>query len=410
MANIHDVARLAGVASVTVSRFLNASGPVSSASRRKIEAAVDALGYVPNALAQGLKSRATHTIGLVVSDVTNPFFTSIARGVEDVAQQAGYSVILCNSDENVEKQAIYLEVLRRKRMDGLLIAPASEDGRAILEWSRHCGPVCILDRTISHVDVQAVGIDVVRSDSVDAAERLVTHLVSHGHRRIGIITGPEDISTASARLEGYRRSLRTSDISPDPTLERRGPFTVESGYAAAASLLNESQPPTAIFAANNFITIGVLAALRDRGLSVPQRVAVVGFDEIPQIALAAPFLTVAAQAATTVGRQGARFLLERVSALRGGGPPPAGHELVLETEMIIRQSCGCPVDEAPGLSSMGLQFRASDLYRQSGQVASDGSPLDIDHVPSKPATTGKQKGRDQAVVGGHRGGRLRGET
>lgn len=349
MANIHDVAKRAGVASVTVSRYLNGTAPVGAVSRRKIEDAIRDLRYVPNALAQSLKSRATHTIGLVVTDVTNPFFTSIARGVEDVAQEAGYSVILCNSDEDVEKQAVYLEVLRRKRVDGLLIAPASDDGRAIAEWSCHCGPVCILDRTIEGVEVRSAGIDVVRSDSLEPAERLVSHLISHGHRRIAIVTGPPDVSTARARLEGYRCALDTAGIEHDPALERDGAYTVESGYAATRSLLDAPRPPTAIFAANNFLTIGVLAALRDRRLSVPEDVAVVGFDEIPQIALAMPSLTVAAQSATAIGRQGATLLLRRVGASRGREASAPGQELVLDTELIIRRSCGCSPED-PGLS------------------------------------------------------------
>lgn len=342
MANIHDVAKRAGVASVTVSRYLNGTAPVGAEARRKIESAVRDLGYVPNALAQSLKSRATHTIGLVVTDVTNPFFTSIARGVEDVAQEAGFSVILCNSDEDAEKQAVYLAVLRRKRVDGLLIAPASDDGRAIVEWGRTCGPVCILDRTIERLEVRSSGIDTVRSDSVEPAEQLVCHLISHGHRRIAIVTGPLDVSTARARLQGYRHALDKAGIDYDPVLERDGAYTFESGYEATRSLLAVPRPPTAIFAANNFLTIGVLAVLRDRRLLVPEDVAVVGFDEIPQIALATPFLTVAAQSATAIGRQGATLLLRRVRALRGQEASAPGQELVLGTELIIRRSCGCP--------------------------------------------------------------------
>jgi LacI family transcriptional regulator len=346
MSTIHDVARLADVASVTVSRYLNSNAPVSAAARRRIEAAIAELGYVPNALAQGLKSRATHTLGLVVSDVTNPFFTTIARAVEDTAQAAGYSLILCNTDEDPEKQRLYLDVLRRKRIDGILIAPASDDGASILDWRRHCGPVCVLDRTLQQqADTASAEIDTVRGDSTEAACRLVAHLVEHGHRRIAVITGPEHISTATERLEGYGQALSEAGIPLDPTLIQRCPFRVESGYAAADALLQQAQPPTAFFAANNFLTIGVLAAIRNRGLVVPRDIAVVDFDEIPQIALVLPFLTVAAQAVQEIGRQGATYLLERLARLRSHETAPLpGRELVLPTEIIIRQSCGCHAD------------------------------------------------------------------
>jgi len=349
MPTIHDVARRAGVASVTVSRYLNASGPVSPAVRARVEAAIAELGYVPNALARGLKSRSTRTLGLVVSDVTNPFFTSIARGIEDVAHVQGYSVILCNTDENISKQETYLGILYSKQVDGLLLTPAGDEPEAIAAWRRRCGPLCIIDRIPAGLEHRSLGIDIVRGDSLNAAEELVGHLVSHGHRRIGLVNGPPDIFTARERRLGYRRALQNVNISPDPVLEHHGPFKIEAGRSATGVLLEASCPPTAIFATNNFLAIGALCAIREHGLHVPEDIAIVAFDEIPQMELVAPFLTVARQPAAEIGRRATELLLERLTDERRDGKSAAvptqfreGRELILETNIVLRHSCGCP--------------------------------------------------------------------
>jgi LacI family transcriptional regulator len=313
MATIHDVAARAGVSAVTVSRALNASAPVSAATRRRIEAAIEELGFVPNALAQGLKSRSTRTIGLVVTDVTNPFFTSIARGVEDVAHAAGYAVILCNTDEDMAKQDVYLDMLRAKRVDGLLLVPAGKDVRPLLHWRRVSGPLCLLCRTIPGLDEAEAEIDVVYGENLRAAEALVSHLVEHGHRRIALVNGPRQLSTAAERLDGYRRALQRAGLPLDPALERCGYFTVEYGREAAAELLALPAPPTAFFATSNFLTVGVLAALRDNGLEAPRDVALVGMNDIPQMALIDPRITVGAQPAAEIGRQATTYLLERIA-------------------------------------------------------------------------------------------------
>jgi LacI family transcriptional regulator len=364
MATIHDVARRAGVSAVTVSRALNASAPVSAAARRRIDAAIEELGFVPNALAQGLKSRSTRTIGLVVTDVTNPFFTSIARGAEDVAHAAGYAVFLCNTDEDMAKQDVYLDRLCAKRVDGLLLVPAGNDVRPLLHWRRVSGPLCLLCRTIPGLDEAEAEIDVVYGESLRAAEVLVAHLAEHGHRRIALVNGPREISTAGERLDGYRRALRRVGLALDPALERCGRFTVDYGRDAAAELLDLAAPPTAIFAASNFLTVGVLATLRDRGLEAPRDVALVGMNDIPQMALIDPRLTVGSQPAAEIGRQAAAFLLERIAHARRAAPPRLpGRRLALETEIIIRSTCGCPTNLE--LTGSGARRQRPETPRRS---------------------------------------------
>ena len=353
MTTIHDVARHAGVASITASRALSGNAPVSAAVRERVERAVQELGYVPNALAQSLKSRFTGTIGLVVSDITNPFFTSLTRGVEDVAQAAGYSVIVGNTDESLSKQRTYLEMLRRKRVDGLLLVPAGGDPADVSDWLATGTPLALVCRTVQGIDLPAAHVDVVRGESLRSSERLVSHLVAHGHTRIAIVDGPLDLSTAAERFQGYRAALRRAGFAPDPELERFGPFTVEAGSAATHSLLDLPVPPTAYFAANNFLSVGVLRVLRERGIRVPEDVALVGFDDIPQMAYLDPFVTVAAQPAAQIGRKAAAALLARIDAQRTAEQAPGapGEETIFETDLLLRRSCGCPPSGATAYAS-----------------------------------------------------------
>ena len=355
------------MASITVSRVLNNHGSVSAETRCKVEAAMRELDYVPNALAQGLKGGSTQTLGLVVGDISNPFFTLLARGLEDVATAAGYSVILCNSDDDPQKERAYLDIMARRRVDGLVLTPSQTDPGAVLEWARRSGPVCLVDRPVAGLDFRAAGVDVVRGENLRSAEQLVAHLVEHGHRRIGIVNGPQGLSTAADRLAGYRRALAAAGIALDHRLEREGRFSVESGRAMTAQLLADERPLTALFATNNLLAVGALLAARDRGLEVPRDLALVTFDDIPHVAAVWPFISVAAQAAASMGQQAGRFVLERIAQRQKRGPTkagagagaeapaeaaggPAGRELVLPTDLLLRRSCGChdaPADKGP---------------------------------------------------------------
>jgi len=356
---VHEVARRAGVAPITVSRVLNEHASVSEETRRKVQAAMRDLDYVPNALAQSLKGRSTQTLGLVVGDVSNPFFTLLARGLEDVATAAGYSVILCNSDDDPQKERAYLEILARRRIDGLVLTPSRTDPEPVLEWTRQNGPVCVVDRPVAGLDFEAAGIDIVRGENLHSAELLVGHLVEHGHQRIGIVNGPLTLSTAVDRLTGYRRALAAAGLAVDARLERAGRFSVESGRAMTAELLARKTKPTALFATNNLLALGALLAARERGLSVPDDLALVTFEDIPHVAAVWPFISVAAQAATSMGQQAGRFVLERIAQQK---PQPKvrakanitlpGRELVLPTELRLRRSCGCP-SVADGLGVYG---------------------------------------------------------
>jgi LacI family transcriptional regulator len=343
MPTIRDVAKRAGVAPITVSRVINNSGYVSKETREHVEAAIAELGYVPNILARSLRSKKTHTLALVLTDITNPFWTTVARGVEDAANDGGFSVILCNTDESEIEQAKYLTVLLQKRVDGILLVPARSTAEPVELIQKQGVPVVVLDRRVPHGQV-----DVVRGDSEGGAYWLVRLLLTLGHRRIAILAGPQTVSTAVDRVAGYRRALAEASLDASVELIYYGEYTQRGGYEMVQQALTTTPWPTALFAANNFIAIGALKALRDAGLRVPEDMALVCFDDLPAID---PFLTVAAQPAYEMGQRATELLLARLS----GQTPQEYQEIVLPTEMIVRSSSGPPQDR---------QSPDSDLFGQ----------------------------------------------
>jgi LacI family transcriptional regulator len=329
MPTIRDVAKRARVAPTTVSRVINHSGYVSDATRARVEAAIDDLGYVPNRLARSLRLKRTNTLGLVVTDITNPFWPAVARGVEDTAHSAGFNVILCNTDESEAKQEQYLDVLVQERVDGILLVPACASA-ALGEWIRgQAIPVVLLDRR-----VDCARADTVRGDSERGAYELVRHLISLGHERIAVLSGRRDVSTAADRVAGYRRALAEAGLEARAEWVQWGQFTQASGYEATERLLDTSPRPSALFAANNFLAVGALRALRNAGLQVPDDMSVVSFDDLTSALVIEPFLTVAHQPAYEMGQRAAELLLNRLS----GDGPNGYQEIVLPIKLTIRRS------------------------------------------------------------------------
>ncbi|MDQ5851701.1 MAG: LacI family transcriptional regulator, partial [Chloroflexota bacterium] len=310
MVTIQDVAAHAGVSAMTVSRVINKHARVASGTRRRVEQSISELGYVPNALARGLIQGRTRTIALIVSDISNPFFTEIARGVEDVAQRNGYAVILGNSDESTEKERLYVNAMLSNRTDGLLIAAAGRESRKTLDFLDKRGTRFVLiDR-----DVEGVQADAVVGDSVGGARMLTEHLIALTHRRIGLVAGPLEVSTARDRLRGYQEALRAHHIALDGTLVVESDYKRQGGYRAAQQLLALpiGQRPSAVLASNNFLAVGVIEGLRAARVKVPEDIAVVCFDDLELASALDPFLTVAAQPARTFGTVATQFLLERL--------------------------------------------------------------------------------------------------
>jgi LacI family transcriptional regulator len=337
---MEDVAARAGVSTMTVSRVINNHGRVATATRQRVQQAINELGYVPNALARSLLKGRTRTIALIVSDISNPFFTSIARGVEDVARRHGYTVILGNSDESVEKERQYVHAMLSNRIDGLLIAPAGSGSRKTLDFlARHGTKFVLIDRQLP-----GVAADAVVGDSIGGARLLTEHLIELGHRRIALVGGSHEVPTARDRQRGYEEALRDRGLEPQPALIIESNYKQEGGYRAAQQLLAlpADERPTAIFAGNNFLAIGAIQALRAAGLQVPGDIAVVCFDDIELASALQPFLTVMAQPARTFGTVAAQFLFDRLD----GAESSAWRRVVLPPELIVRVSCGSQIGSA----------------------------------------------------------------
>ncbi len=319
---------------MTVSRVLNNSGRVAPETRLRVEQVIRELGYVPNALATGLFKGRTRTIALIVSDISNPFFTVIVRGVEDLAQRNGYTVVVGNSDESVEKERQYVASLISKRIDGLLITPAGNGSRRILEaLGRRGSPFVLIDR-----DVEGVTADSVTGDNVAGAKLLTQHLIELGHRRIGFINGRRELSTSRDRQRGFEMALRERGIELNPVLIGDNAHRRDEAYRVAHQLLElpPEERPTALIAGNNVLVIGVIEALRSAGLAVPEAMAVVCFDDLELASALDPFLTVVAQPVRSFGTIAAQFLLERLNGEADVQP----RRVVLTPELVVRRSCG----------------------------------------------------------------------
>ncbi|MBI3748996.1 MAG: LacI family DNA-binding transcriptional regulator [Chloroflexi bacterium] len=333
MNTIRDVARLAGVSTTTVSRVINGVEGVSEARRRRVELAVADLDYVPNAVARHLRSKRTRTIAVVLSDITNPFFTTIARGIQDVAWPRGYAVTFANTDESETQERDYLRTLVQRQVDGVLLVPTGNAAEPYRLLRSQRIPVVLLDR---HVSVRQ--LDEVRCDSEAGAYALVRHLIGLGHRRIAVVTGRRDISTSTDRVAGYERALASAELPLDRDLIRYDSFSLAGGYRMLKSILAIEPRPTAVLATNNFIAFGALRALREAGIDVPGDMSLVTFDDLPEEWHDDPFLTVLAQPAYELGRQAAELLFERLET----GARGKRRVIVLPGAVIPRRSSAAP--------------------------------------------------------------------
>ena len=334
MATIHDVAKQAGVAPITVSRVINNSGYISDKTREKVQKAINELGYVPNVLARSLKSKRTNTLALVFTDITNPFFTILARGVEDTASESGFNVIFCNTDESQEKEDTYIQLLLQKQVDGILLVPAVSSSKSIDLIQEQKTPLVVLDRRVPHTNV-----DVVRGDSDGGAYQLTQHLINLGHKRITILSGPREVSTAEDRFQGYKRAMEDNGLSEFVQCHYGG-FSQESGKKLARQVFSKQPNPTAIFAANNLIALGTLSTLHSMGIKVPDDVALVSFDDIPENLTLFPFMTVVRQPSYEMGKRATEILISRI---REAGSPDY-QEIIFPVEFFESTSSGGPIN------------------------------------------------------------------
>ena len=328
---VKDVALAAGVSQATAARALGDYGYVSHAARTTVDEAARRLGYRRHAVARALASNVTFTVGLVVSDIENPFFAAAARGLSDVLEPAGYTILLANSDEDLAREERLVEAFRSRRVDGLVVVPSVASATAHLGDLVAAGvPLVLFDRA-----VRGLKVDVVLVDNKQGARTAVEHLVRLGHRRIGLVSDQPEISSSAERIEGYRAGIAAAGIPWDDRLISLTGSTQADGYRGAKVLLEARRPPSAIFTANNMMSVGTLLALRDLGLRIPQDVALVGFDDFEWTTLIEPPLTAVRQPVYQIGHHAGERLLAR---LQGDVSPP--RRIRLPTEFVVRGSCG----------------------------------------------------------------------
>jgi LacI family transcriptional regulator/LacI family repressor for deo operon, udp, cdd, tsx, nupC, and nupG len=338
MATLKDVAREADVSVSTVSRVFNNPEKVRPDTRRDVREAADALGYQPSRVARRLRLEQgeANLIGLVIPDIQNPFFADVTRGVEDVARDNDYALIISNSDEDPDKQKLAVDTLKTEDVDGVIVPPVSATDPEVRRLLDSGIAVVCVDRRI-----ESERVDVIVSDNRQGAYEAVSHLIDLGHERIAFIGGIPRISTSTERREGYERALREHGLRVDPDLIKEGDSRRERGTYLTNDLLDLDDPPTAIFTGNNLTTLGALSAIVVRGLSVPEDVALVGYDDIPWAMALNPPPTVVDQPGYEMGRRAARTLLDRLA-----NPNRSPTTVTLQPKLIVRQSCGAALSDA----------------------------------------------------------------
>jgi LacI family transcriptional regulator, fructose operon transcriptional repressor len=355
MVSIKEVAEAAGVSTATVSRVLANSRHVRPGVRERVLATVAQLGYRPNLVARSLRARQSNSIGLIVSDVRNPFFTEISRAVEDIAYEQGFSVLLCNTDEDPKKEAIYLDLMHDTHVAGVIFTPTRH---AMVQFPtmRLDVPMVVVDRSIPNAEVDSVLLD-----NADAAYQLTAHLLENGYRRIAALIG-ETSTTGRERRQGFDEALRAHGLTPAAELVKTVRPMMDAGFAAAMEVLDAAPPPDALFATNSLLAAGALQAIRQRHLAIPDDLALVSFDETTWERLVEPPITVIAQPTYEIGKTAAELLLQRVAE-----PRRPTRRVILKGQLLVRRS-SAPRRARPERSDEVAQLHTAPLTRRSSEA------------------------------------------
>lgn len=322
---IKEVAARANVSIITVSRVINGSANVGEATRAKVEAAIDALQYVPNQMASNLRSRQSDTIALLLPDITTSFWTTIARGVEDEAWRRGFGMFLCNTDDSPDKEARYIDILLRRRVEGILIVPTLQAVPQLERLQQRSIKFVVLHRHLA-----GIVADVVRTDSEGGTRALTTRLAESGLTRIAYVGGPLNKAFGRDRLAGFEAGMRGFGLPVDPLLIKLGSYSQQTGYALASELAGIFPRPEGLVIGNSRLAVGALKALADNGVRVPEDIAVAAFHDMNALDDYAPNMITAVQPSYEIGRIGVRRLLEeRTEELR------APQEIILQNTIKV---------------------------------------------------------------------------
>ena len=346
ISTIEDIARKTGVSITTVSRVLNKVSKkyrISERTQELVLRAAKELKYRPNQLARGLRLKKTHTLGLIVPDIANPFFAAITDTIQAAAHKRGYTLIVCNTNDTLEFEIEQIQVLLSKGVDGMIILPVGQTSDHLKRIKRESIPFILVDRSFENLSASSVVVDNFRG-----AYEAVSHLLESGHKRIGLIEGIPNAFTTMERRRGYLAALREYDVSPDSSLMRGKSFRRETGYVETKALLQLAQPPSAIFATNDLITLGVLEAIYEKGWSIPQDISVVAFDEIDFNDFLRCPLTVVAQPKERLGEVAVEMLMEEMEK-----KVESPRHTVLSPTLVKRMSVRSLKEPAQRLASAG---------------------------------------------------------
>ncbi len=331
MATIYDIAKKAGVSITTVSRVINNHPYVRYETRQRVKQVLEETNFIPNLNAGSLVRKTTNTFAVIVPDITNNFFTTLLRGIEDKANESGFVVIYGNTDENSAKEYSYLQTFMKRRVDGIIIDAVLAQSKNIKSIIKRDIPLALIDREIDNLQIDYVG-----SNNSKGAEDLVHYLIELGHRQIALISGTPEISVYRQRMEGYKTAQQKAGISINQNMLLWGEKpNLETGYLLTKKLLQNILRPTAIFAANNFLANGVMRALHEAHLEVPKDISVVCFDAADTDAILNPFFTSMVQPAYTMGQMAVELLLRRLKHISS-----TTTKVILEPQFFIRESTG----------------------------------------------------------------------
>lgn len=345
---LKDVARLAGVHPSTVSRVWNndRSFRVSEETRRTILEVIEKLNYRPNRIARSLKQKRAYVIAVAVPDITNPFFSTMFRGIEDVALERGFNVILCNTDERLDRLSLYLETLMERQVDGMILATAHREDPTVTRLREQGYAFVLVNRRPQDAEDGYVVVDDTRG-----AYMATEHLIQLGHRAIAHLAAPQHVMTAWERVRGYRMALEDHGIEPQPEWLRQADFTREAGYEATKKMLEELPPerrPTAVFAVNDMAALGAIEALAEAGLRVPEDMALVGYNDVGVASLVGSALTTVRVPLYEMGAAAADMLIRMLTQEDREAPG-----VILAPRLIIRESCGAHLRVGAAVGSGG---------------------------------------------------------
>lgn len=328
MVRIVDVAKKANVSTATVSRVLSKSETVKKDTTQRVLEAIESLNYQPNILARQLRRLETKTILVVVPDITNTFFSKVLRGIESVAIESGYQVLLGDALNNVERESGYLNILQQKKADGMILLTARVDGQVVEDIAKQYPVVLACEYT------EGSEIPTVSIDNISSARKATDHLINLGHKRIGFLSGPFNSVLGRDRYKGFKQAMAQHSLTVESYLVQEGDFSFESGFNLMKKFLALDVPPTAVFAANDEMAIGAIKAIKSKGLSVPEDISVVGFDDIKFASIFEPALTTIAQPSFEIGKKAMELLIKIINK-----DELEKNQYILEDKLVVRDSC-----------------------------------------------------------------------